>query len=198
MAEPTTVEIDFSDVKDFAPIAKDVPKGNYLLKVDKIEKAESKSGNPMWVVDAVFLEPGPFQGQTIREYLALTEKALFKVKSWLDAIHGKKLPKQKIKLPNTTAALEKAFGGKVYGGHIDDGDPYTNDEGVTSTKSEIKYHLFAKEVEAQKKQAPAAEVTASTPEPEAAEPDEAPAAEETEGATTDIAGQMEAFDLDSL
>ncbi len=192
------IELDFTDVKDFAPIAKGVPKGNYLLKVDKIELSESKAGNPMWIVDGVFVNAGPHQGQTIREYLALTEKALFKVKSWLDAVHGKTLPKQKIKLPNTTAALVKQFGGKVYGAHIDDGDPFTNDEGVTSTKSEVKYHLFPALVDEAANQKPAAEVIASTPTEAAPAPAAAPAPTPEPEGPTDVATAMEAFDLDSL
>jgi len=190
------IELDFTDVKDFAPIAKEVPKGNYLLKVDKIELSKSKAGNPMWVVDSVFVNAGPHQGQTIREYLALTEKALFKVKSWLDAVHGKTLPKKKIKLPNTTASLLKQFGGKVYGAHIDDGDPYTNDEGVTSTRSEVKYHLFPALVDEASNQTPAAEVVASTPAPEEEPPANAP--DSAPEVATDVATTMEEFDLDSL
>lgn len=187
----TTVELDFTDVKDFGNPAKDVDKGNYLLKVQTIEKQTSKAGNPMWVVTAEFVE-GKHQGETIREYLALTEKALFKVKSWLDAVHGQTLPKKKIKLPNTTPELQKKFGGRVYGAHIDDGDPRTDSSGNTVTYPEIKYHMFPALVKEQAKDAESVteEVTTSTP---TEEPKEAPAED-----SNDTAGQLESFDLDSL
>jgi hypothetical protein len=189
MAEPTTVEIDFSDVKDFAPLARNVAKGNYKLKVVKIEKGTSKAGNPTWIVDSEFVD-GEHAGQQIREYLTLTEKALFKVKSFLDAIHGQRLPKKKIKLPNTSAELTKKFGGKIFGAHIDDGDPYTNGNGETVTKSEIKYHLFAAEVDAQKAQPAAEAVVESTP--------ATPAPAEEAPVSGDVADQLESFDLDEL
>lgn len=199
MAE--TIELDFSDVQEFAPIAKGVPKGNYLFKVKKIEASTSKQNNPMWVVDAEFVD-GPWAGQTIREYMALTPAALFKVKSFLEAI-GLNVGKKKVKLPNDTATLQKKFGGKVYGGHVDDGDPYTDNNGNPQINSEIKYHLKASEVQGQSDgQAAAAEAT--TPEPE---PDEAPAEEESttpqdapegEEAPTDTAEELEEFDLDGL
>ena len=189
MSENTTVELDFTDVKDFGNPARNVAKGNYLLKVQTIEKDKSKAGNPMWVVTAEFVE-GPHAGETLREYLALTEKALFKVKSWLDAVHGQTLPKKKIKLPNTTPELQKKFGGRVYGAHIDDGDPRTDSSGNTVTYPEIKYHMFPALVKEQAKEAAPEKVTDSTP---TEEPKEAPAEE-----STDTAGQLEAFDLDSL
>lgn len=189
MSENTTVELDFTDVKDFGNPARNVDKGNYLLKVQSIEKQTSKAGNPMWVVTAEFVE-GAHQGETLREYLALTEKALFKVKSWLDAVHGQTLPKKKIKLPNTTPELQKKFGGRVYGAHIDDGDPRTDSNGNTVVYPEIKYHMLASVVKDAKESA-SETVTDSTP---TEEPKEAPAKEES----TDTAGQLEAFDLDSL
>lgn len=190
-----TIELDFSDVKEFAAWAKDVPKGNYLLKVVAVEAKQSSNSNPMWVVDSEFVD-GAYAGERIREHLTLTEKALFKVKSWLDAIHGQNLPKSKIKLPNTTAELQKRFVGKVYGAHVADGDPYVNGNGETVTKSEIKYHLFAKEVAGQKAAPSAEQVTASTP--ESAPTAEPVAADEPETPSGDVADQLESFDLDNL
>lgn len=186
-----TLELDFSGVKDFAPRVKDVPPGNYVLKVAKIEASKSKAGNPTWVVDSVFVD-GPFAGSQIREYLTLTENALFKVKSWLEA-QGLNIGKKKVKLPNNTPDLTKQFVGKVYGANIGDGDPYVDDKGETHINSEIKYHLTVTAVKAAAA-APAAEtVTAPSPEPAAAP--EALAADEPTG---DVADQLESFDLDSL
>lgn len=191
------IELDFSDVKDFAPVARNVPKGNYLLRVEKIDVDKSKAGNPMWIVDSSFVD-GAFAGQQIREYLTLTEKALFKVKSWLEAVLGQPIPKKKMKLPNTAADLNKRFSGKIFGAHIDDGDPYVNNNGEEVTKSEIQYHLMAKDVQrGQTAQSAEETVTASTPTEEkpAAEPETETAAEEPSG---DVADQLESFDLDSL
>lgn len=170
------IELDFSDVVDFGNPARNVPKGNYLLKVRKISKETSKAGNPMWVVESEFVD-GANAGETIREYLALTDKALFKVKSWLDAIHGQTLPKKKIKLPNTSAALQSKFGGRVYGAHIDNGDPRIDNSGNEVTYPEVKYHMFAALVKGE----------------------QAPEAEETEEPAKDELGeQLAAFDLDAL
>ena len=193
MSEPTTVDVDFSDVKDFGPPrAKNVAKGNYLLKVVKIEKSLSKAKNPMWIVDSEFVD-GPHQGEGMREYLTLTEAALFKLKSFLDAVSGKTLPKSKIKLPNTSEALTKKFGGKIFGAHVDDGDPYTNNNGDVVTNSEIKYHMFPAVVKDNAEVAEA--VTASTPK---AAPAPAPAEEAEEAPAGDTSDQLEAFDLDAL
>lgn len=208
-----TVELDFSDVKDFAPIAKGIPEGNYVLQVKKIELKDSKKGNPMWVVDSAFTA-GKYEGQQIREYLTLTTDALFKVKSWLEAL-GLNIGKKKVKLPNSTASLQKNFGGKTFGAHIADGDPWTNEEGVTSVKSEVKFHMKASEVKALAAAPSAAEVTASTPEPDLTpetpveEPEAlAPNEEAAQGGGTaepvdpeekgDTADQLESFDLDDL
>lgn len=171
------IELDFSDVKDFGNPARNVVKGNYLLKVNKISKETSKAGNPMWVVDAEFVD-GVNAGETIREYLALTEKALFKVKSWLDAVHGQTLPKKKIKLPNTSAALQTKFGGRIYGAHVDAGDPRIDNQGNEVTYPEIKYHMFAALVKGE--QAPDVEEKVE------------------EKAADDVSEQLAAFDLDSL
>lgn len=187
-----TIEIDFGDVKDFAPIARNVPKGNYVLQVSKIEAGTSSNNNPMWIVDSSFVD-GPNAGQTIREYLALTEKALFKVKSWLEAL-GIPIGKKKVKLPNTTAELTKKFVGKTYGAHVDEGDPYTNDKGETSTKSEVKYHMPAKEVAAAQAAAQAVTAPAPTPAP-TPEPAVTP---EPQAPVGDVADQLESFDLDDL
>lgn len=190
-----TIELDFGDVKEFAPIARNVEPGAYVFKVAKIELTESKAKNPMWVVDAEFVE-GRYAGQTIREYLTLTENALFKVKSFLEA-QGLNVGKKKVKLPNTTPALTKAFGNKLFGGHVDDGDTYVNAQGEEVTRSEIKYHLTVNEVRRIRSQAPAEAVTAPTPEPETS----APAEESTETnaeEATDVADQLESFDLDAL
>lgn len=205
-----TVELDFSDVQDLQPFARNVPKGNYLLKVKKIEVATSKNGNKMWVVDSEFLE-GAFAGQVIRERLTLTEKALFKVKGFLEAL-GFNVGKKKVKLPNTNEGLTKQFGGRTFGAHIDDGDPYTNSNGEEKVNSEIKFHLKEAEVRAQQTTAP--DVTA--PPEQAAKPakakkaeEEAPADEPDEPShddspqpaaesQDDVADQLESFDLDSL
>lgn len=202
-----TIELDFGDVKEFAPRAKGVAKGDYLMKVAKIEASTSKADNPMWVVDAVFVD-GPHAGEQIREFMALTEKALFKVFGWLQAVEGKQLPKKKIKLPNNTAALTKRYHGKVFGAHVDNGDPYTDDNGNEVVPSEIKYHLYAKDVGNRGAPAPKEQVTASTPEPEAdadgGDENPPPPTETTndtpdpEEPSGDVASQLESFDLDSL
>lgn len=206
MSKDDTIELDFGDVKELGPRSPRVPEGDYLLRVEKVEQDTSKAGNPMWVVHSVYVD-GEFAGKPApREYLALTEKALFKVFSWVQAVKGQRIPKRKLKLPNTTPTLTKAFGGKVYGAHIADGDPRVDDEGNEKVYSEVKWHLFAREVQEkrQQKAQSAEDVTASTPEPE---DDEEPdtAAEETADESDeeqseggDVADQLESFNLDDL
>lgn len=201
-----SIELDFSDVQDLQPFARNVPKGNYVLKVKKIESTTSKNGNPMWVVDSEFVD-GPFAGQILRERMALTEKALFKVKGWLESM-GFNVGRKKVKLPNTSEDLMKQFGGRTFGAHVDDGDPYVDSNGNERINSEIKFHLKADEVKAQ---------AATTEEAEEAVTEEAPkqespakASEETDESTTededeeettkqkDVADQLASFDLDNL
>jgi len=223
-----TIDLDFSDVQEFAPFARNVEKGDYLLKVQSIKADTSNAGNPMWVVDAVFVE-GRHQGETIREYLALTENALFKVKSWLEAL-GKNVGKKKVKLPNTTPKLMKAFAGKTYGAHIDEGDPYVNNEGEEVTKSEVKYHLKPSEVRARRSEPSAEDVLDSSdeepeddpledepeeepkpkkkatkkaakkkePEPEPEEEDTPEDDDDDDAEEGDVADQLEDFDLDDI
>ena len=196
------IELDFSDVKDFAGSVK-VPKGDYKLKVQSIELGTSKAKNPMWTVKSQFLT-GPEAGATITERLALTEKALFKVKSFLEAL-GVTVGKRKLKLPNTTEGLQKLIGGKEYGVHIDDGDPYTNNQGETKVNSEVKYHLKPAEFASRAALGAANPVTVTQTEPTAppvsseaaVETVTAPAAE-PDAPAGDTADQMESFDLDSL
>ena len=193
-------------MQDLQPFARNVPKGNYVLKVKKIEATKSKAGNPMWVVDSEFVD-GPFAGQIIRERLALTEKALFKVKGWLESM-GFNIGRKKVKFPNTSEDLMKQFGGRTFGAHVDDGDPYVDSNGNERINSEVKFHLTVEQVKAQA--ATAEEASAEVAEEPAEEPAEAAPeaapesttegeseAEETEE-QKDVASQLESFDLDNL
>jgi hypothetical protein len=105
---------------------------------------------------------GPEAGATIIDRLVLTEKSLFRVVGFLQAI-GVPTPKKKFKIPHN------AIRGRRLVITVEDGEPYNG-----RTKSEVRgYSKFAGEVADEEVQdlpdAPAAEVAVAAPVAVAAE-----------------------------
>lgn len=108
------VIIDLSNYKD--RVGSRVMPGTYRVQVEDAENTESTNKNPMINLWFTILE-GEFAGQTVTDRLVLTEKSLFRVVGFMQAI-GLPTPKKRIKL-NT-----RQFLGRTLDIEVDDGDPY--------------------------------------------------------------------------
>lgn len=108
------VIIDLSNYKD--RVGSRVMPGTYRVQVEDAENTESANKNPMINLWFTILE-GEFAGQTVTDRLVLTEKSLFRVVGFMQAI-GLPTPKKRIKL-NT-----RQFVGRTLDIEVDDGDPY--------------------------------------------------------------------------
>lgn len=108
------VIIDLSNYKD--RVGSRVMPGTYRVQVEDAENTESANKNPMINLWFTILE-GEFAGQTVTDRLVLTEKSLFRVVGFMQAI-GLPTPKKRIKI-NT-----RQFVGRTLDIEVDDGDPY--------------------------------------------------------------------------
>jgi len=106
--------IDLTNYKD--RMGSRVPQGTYVVVVDDAEPAESQAKNPM--VNLWFrITGGEFDGQTITDRLVLTEKSLFRVVAFMQAV-GLPTPRQRIKVNI------RQFIGKRLLIDVSDGEPY--------------------------------------------------------------------------
>lgn len=108
------VIIDLSNYKD--RVGSRVMPNTYRVQVEDAENTESSNKNPMINLWFTILE-GEFAGQTVTDRLVLTEKSLFRVVGFMQAI-GLPTPKKRIKI-NT-----RQFVGRTLDIEVDDGDPY--------------------------------------------------------------------------
>lgn len=89
-----TLVIDLSNYKD--RVGSRVPEGPYKVQVEDAESTTSSTNNPMvnlWLR----IVGGEFDGQTITDRLVMTEKSLFRVVGFLQAINIP-TPKQQIRI----------------------------------------------------------------------------------------------------
>lgn len=89
-----TLVIDLSNYKD--RVGSRVPEGPYRVQVEDAESTTSSTNNPMvnlWLR----IVGGEFDGQTITDRLVMTDKSLFRVVGFLQAINIP-TPKQQIKI----------------------------------------------------------------------------------------------------
>lgn len=106
-----------------------VPEGDYILKCVKVENATSKkSGDPMLVWHWEFAE-GKYAGREIVDRTVLTPKALWKVRQILEAM-GKTVPTKAFNLN------VKALVGTEVGATITDGEPYGDNNRISSEVGE--------------------------------------------------------------
>lgn len=106
--------IDLSNYKD--RVGTRVIPGTYRVQVEDVELTESSNKNPMVNMWFTCLD-GEFQGQTLTDRLVLTEKSMFRVVGFMQAI-GLPTPKKKLKLNI------RQFIGRVLDVEVDDGEPY--------------------------------------------------------------------------
>jgi hypothetical protein len=119
----TSVEVELSNYRD--RVGQRVAPGRYRVRVDDTELDKSSAGNQMinlWLR----VVGGEFNDAIIVDRLVLTEKSLFRVVGFLQAI-GIPTPKKKIRLDL------RAFLNKELEVDVEDGDPYNG-----RVKSEVR------------------------------------------------------------
>ena len=180
----SNITIDLTNYKD--RVGSRVPEGTYKVVVDDVEPDTAKSGNPM--VNVWFrIHGGDYDGQTITDRLVLTEKSMFRVVGFLQAL-GIKTPKKRLSLD-----ISK-FVGRSMEITVRDGDPYNG-----RVKSEVSG--YARITEKAEKQSTAdiddVEEPADAPEELEAEAPEAPAPAAPES-DDDSQGEVDLDELDNL
>lgn len=120
------VVIDLSNYKD--RVGSRVLPGRYRVRVEDVEADKSSNGNPMinlWLR----IEGGEFDGQTLVDRLTITEKSLFRVVGFMQAI-GLPTPKKRIQID------PRKFLGQVLDVDVEDGEPYNG-----RIKSEVRGYV---------------------------------------------------------
>lgn len=134
MAADGKVTIDLTNFKD--RVGSRVAEGTYRVLVEDAEQTEARSGNAM--INLFFrIQGGEFDGATIVDRLVLTEKSLFRVVGFMQAI-GLPTPKKKL------AISLNQFIGKHLDIQVEDGEPYNG-----RVKSEVRGYAKVKKSEKQ-------------------------------------------------
>lgn len=124
--------IDLTNFKD--RVGSRVAEGTYRVIVEDVEQTESKSGNTM--INLFFrVQGGDFDGANIIDRLVLTEKSLFRVVGFMQAI-GLPTPKKRLQI-----SLNQ-FVNKQLDIQVEDGEPYNG-----RVKSEVRGYSKIKKSE---------------------------------------------------
>jgi len=76
------INVDLTNIPD----PESLPEGQYLCRIEKIEEKTSKAGNKYLDVSYNVEEPAEYNGRKILfDNLTLTEKALWRVRDWVNA-----------------------------------------------------------------------------------------------------------------
>lgn len=183
------IVLDLSNYKD--RVGTRIAEGTYRVVVEDAEMDKSKAGNQM--INIWFrVQGGDFDGATVTDRLVLTEKSLFRVVGFMQAI-GLPTPKKRLQL-----SLSQ-FMNKTLDITVEDGEPYNG-----RVKSEVRgYARVAKAEKAsgadlEDLEAPdAAEEPAEAPEPAEEKPEPQADAQPSKAAKDDDDSQGE-VDLDDL
>ena len=125
------VTIDLTNYRDTN--GSRVDEGTYTVYVDHAEMDKSKAGNDMILLN-LQIQGGEFDGQTLVDRLTLTDKALFRVVNFMQAL-GYPTPKKRVRINLAQ------FVGKYLQVEVEDGEPY-----MGRVKSEIRgYRRIAKD-----------------------------------------------------
>lgn len=122
------IVVDLSNYKD--RVGSRVPEDRYLVQVEDAEPDTSRAGNVMVNVFYRIID-GPFKDQTLTDRLTITEKALFRVVGFMQAI-GLPTPRKRFNLE-----LRQIIG-KVLYVDVSDGEPYNG-----RVKSEVRGYMRA-------------------------------------------------------
>lgn len=109
-----------------------VPPGRYTVVVDDLEQTTSKQGNPMVNLWFRIIE-GPHDGATIVDRVTVTEKALFRVVAFMQAI-GQPTPRRNLQINLNT------WLGKRLQVDVEDGEPYNG-----RVRSEVRGYMRAED-----------------------------------------------------
>lgn len=160
------VTIDLTNYRDTN--GSRVDEGTYTVYVDHAEMDKSKAGNDMILLN-LQIQGGEFDGQTLVDRLTLTDKALFRVVNFMQAL-GYPTPKKRVRINLAQ------FVGKYLQVEVEDGEPY-----MGRVKSEIRgYRRVAKDEQPVKSDAAESDdlddIEADEPETEEQEVEEQPKA----------------------
>jgi hypothetical protein len=180
--------IDLSEYKD--RMGNRVLPGNYRVVVEDAEPDQSKAGNPM--VNLWFrVIGGDFDGATLVDRLVMTEKSLFRVVGFMQAI-GMPTPRKRLKINI------QAFIGKSLMVEVDDGEPYNG-----RVRSEVRGYMRvsgadkAESAEADDLEALMESESAAEPvKPEAAKEAALPKSTKVETESSDVDDTVDLADLD--
>lgn len=204
MAGSTNIVVDLTNYKD--KVGARVPEGTYKVIVDDAEPDTARSGNPMvnlWLR----IHGGDYDGATITDRLVLTDKSMFRVVGFLQAL-GIPTPKKRLSFD-----ISK-FIGRSLEVTLRDGDPYNGRVksevsgyarlAKPAKKAEAEVPEFEEPEPAQEEEVPEVEgngefaaETTSTPAPEAKQQAAAPA-DEDPWAGDDSQGEVDLDDLNDL
>lgn len=123
------ITLDLTGYKD--RMGERVAAGRYRVMVEDVEQDQSKQGNTMinmWLR----IVGGEFNGSTIIDRLVITDKSLFRVVAFMQAI-GLPTPKKRFTLDISR------FKGKILDVDLEDGDPWNG-----RVKSEVRGYLKPK------------------------------------------------------
>jgi hypothetical protein len=118
--------VDLTNYKD--RVGSRVIPGRYTVVVDDAESDTARSGNPMvnlWLR----VQGGDFDGATIVDRLVMTEKSLFRVVGFMQAV-GLPTPRKRLKIN------VRAFVGRTLDIDVVDGEPYNG-----RVKSEVSGYM---------------------------------------------------------
>lgn len=126
--------IDLSNFKDRT--GSRIPEGTYRVVVDDAEQTEARSGNTM-INLFLRVQGGEFDGATLVDRLVLTEKSLFRVVGFMQAI-GLPTPRKRLQI-----SLNQ-FVNKQLEVQVEDGEPYNG-----RVKSEVRGYAKIRKSEKQ-------------------------------------------------
>lgn len=187
----TTVNIDLTNFKD--RVGSRVPPGTYRVIVEDAELDKSKAGNTM--INLWFnVQTGENKGATIVDRLVLSEKSMFRVVGFMQAL-GFPTPKKKLQVDL------KRFVNQTLDIEVRDGEPYNG-----RIKSEVAGYARVRKAEKQSEADLPEEAADDLPTEDAAEeahtgaegvdgPQSAPAARDDE---SDSQGAVDLDDLRDL
>lgn len=122
----TVANIDLSNYRD--RVGTRVPEGRYTVLVEDADLDKSNNGNQMIILWLSVLDE-EFAGATVVDRLTITEKALFRVVGFMQAI-GLPTPKKRFSID------VKRFIGKTLDIDVADGEPYNG-----RVKSEVRGYM---------------------------------------------------------
>lgn len=120
------IVIDLTKYKDRS--GSRVPEGRYRVQVEDIEVSKSKTNKEM-ITLWLRITGGDYDGYTVIDRLTITEKALFRVVNFMQALNMP-TPKKRVKI------IPQKWVGRTLEIDVADGEPYNG-----NVKSEVKGYL---------------------------------------------------------